>query len=541
MTNQLLEALQSAACYPHPTDDIRLLETHISWVLLTGDFAYKIKKPVNFGFLDFSTLAKRKFYCEEELRLNSRFSADVYLAVVGLHGNSAQSAADGHGDDYHGVYVDSDARSASRSDVLDYAVKMRQFDQGALLESLAGNGELGIADMPSLARVLADFHREVAAPLEASDKESGTPDAIADAALGNFSSILPLVQDAQRLSLLKRLSAWTGEQLETLHAVFAQRRADGFVRECHGDLHLRNIACIEGELTFFDCIEFSAQLRRIDIQSELAFLLMDMERKQLRAHANHLLNCYLEYSGDYQGLALLPFYKVYRAMVRAKVAALAIEGAASDTADQDALWAEYDAYTALAEACSEPQTPRLLLMHGVSGSGKSTVAAALAGELGGIRLRSDIERKRLFGLAPDARSEEGDKDALYGEDASARTLARLLDLAAGLLDLQRTVLVDATFIARQWREPFLALARDKAVPLVIIDCQASLPTLRERLQRRQARADDASEAGVEVMERQLESVEAFAGEELGAVISFDTEAPAETTIRETARLVRNKR
>lgn len=539
MTNQLLEALQSAACYPHPTDDIRLLETHISWVLLTGDFAYKIKKPVNFGFLDFSTLAKRKFYCEEELRLNSRFSADVYLAVVGLHGNSAQSAADGHGDDYHGVYVDSDARSASRSDVLDYAVKMRQFDQGALLESLAGNGELGIADMPSLARVLADFHREVAAPLEASDKESGTPDAIADAALGNFSSILPLVQDAQRLSLLKRLSAWTGEQLETLHAVFVQRRADGFVRECHGDLHLRNIACLAGEFTFFDCIEFSTQLRRIDIQSELAFLLMDMERKQLRAHANRLLNSYLEYSGDYQGLALLPFYKAYRAMVRAKVAALAIADA-EDQADKDALWAEYDAYTALAAACSEPQKPRLLLMHGVSGSGKSTVAAALADELGGIRLRSDVERKRLFGLAPDARSEEEDKAALYGEDASARTLDRLLELAAALLDLQHTVLLDATFIARQWREPFFALAKDKGVPLAIIDCQASLPTLRERLQRRQARADDASEAGVEVMERQLESVEAFSAEELSAVLPFNTEAPAEATIRETARLVRNQ-
>ncbi|HHX83033.1 MAG TPA: hypothetical protein GX696_08650, partial [Pseudomonadaceae bacterium] len=352
MTNQLLEALQSPACYPHPTGDIRLLETHISWVLLTGDFVYKIKKPVDLGFLDFSTLAKRKFYCEEELRLNSRFSSELYVAVVGLHGNPAEGYADTDADTdvdtYVDAYVDTDARSASRSDVLDYAVKMRQFDQHALLESLADEGELGIAAMQPLARALADFHRDVAAPLEAGDKESGSPDAIAAAALENFSQLLPLVQDAERLRVLQRLQEWTTEQLTALHAVFAQRRADGFVRECHGDLHLRNIACIEGELTFFDCIEFSAQLRRIDIQSELAFLLMDMERKQLRAHANHLLNCYLEYSGDYQGLALLPFYKVYRAMVRAKVAALAIEGAASDTADQDALWAEYDAYTALA-------------------------------------------------------------------------------------------------------------------------------------------------------------------------------------------------
>lgn len=514
MTGQLVQALQAPACYPHPTGAIRLIETHISWVLLTGDFVYKIKKPVNFGFLDFSTLDKRKFYCEEELRLNSRFSSDLYLAVVAVRGS------------LHEPHVDA-AGNTPRTDgeVLDYAVKMRQFDQHALLKSLADSGELGLGYMQPLARKLAEFHRHGAAPLEAGDLESGTPESIADSALENFRQIAPLLQDTDQKQTLDRLLQWTRQQIKELGTTFARRRADGWVRECHGDLHLRNIACIDGELTFFDCIEFSAPLRRIDVQSELAFLLMDLEKQQLPEYANGLLNSYLEYSGDYRGLAVLPFYKVYRAMVRAKVAALGIAGAAQSGANESALWQEYDSYMSLAQSCSEPRQPFLALMHGVSGTGKSTVAATLAGELGAVRLRSDVERKRLFGLSPEARSDESRKEDLYGEEASARTFATLAALAAALLDLRWPVLVDATFIAARWRRPFLALARAQAVPLMIIDCQASPATLRQRLRLRQHRGDDASEAGIEVMKRQLESVEPFSADELPHVIGIDTEQP----------------
>lgn len=505
MTEALIHALASPASYPHPTADIRLLETHISWVLLTGEFAYKIKKPVNFGFLDFSTLAKRKQACEDELRLNSRFSSGLYLDVAAITGSENQPHVDGEGE------------------ILDYAVKMRQFDQDDLLEALAANKAFDADDLWSLATKLAQFHQHGAARLAEDDSELGTVASIAAATLENFRQIAPRLTTDAQLQELEDLRHWSEQQLFALQNVFAQRRAQGFVRECHGDLHLRNIARIDGEITFFDCIEFNAQLRWIDVQSELAFLLMDMEEKQLHEESNRVLNIYLEHSGDYQGLAVLQFYKVYRALVRAKVAVLKLDGDALSGAAVEEMWQEYATYIGLARACHQPHRAFLGLMHGISGTGKSTVAATLASELAAIRIRSDVERKRLFGLAPDARSAEALKPQLYGEAASRQTFAALEALAGTVLTLGYPVLVDATFIEEKWRNPFRQLAASLQVPFVILACQASEATLLQRLTQRQADRHEVSEAGVQVMRSQLASVEPFSAEEQPHVLVIDTE------------------
>src|SRR5690606_1149098 len=257
-------------------------------------------------------------------------------------------------------------------------------------------------DIKSLAKKLAAFHRDQAARLDDSDETLGTVTSVVDATLENFCQIAPHLATAEERHALEKLQQWSEHQLTVLQPVLAERRAGGFVRECHGDLHLRNIARIDGVITFFDCIEFNPQFRWIDVQSELAFLLMDMEYKQLHALSNRLLNVYLEYSGDYQGLAVLQFYKVYRAMVRAKAIVLKVAGGGLPPREQEEAWREYAGYIRLPQISCESRQALLGLMHGISGPGNSTVAAALAGELGAIRIRSDVERKRLFGLAPDA-------------------------------------------------------------------------------------------------------------------------------------------
>jgi aminoglycoside phosphotransferase family enzyme/predicted kinase len=512
MTEKLLQSLLSPASYPHPTANIHMLATHISWVLLTGDYAYKIKKPVNFGFLDFSTLAKRKHYCDEELRLNTRFSTGLYLAVVAITGSEDKPMIDGKGE------------------VLDYAVKMRQFDQNNLLEKLAAENALDFDDMDSLAKKLAEFHLHDAARVATGHGQPGTAEIIANATLENFRQIASRVTVEEARQTLENLRQWSMQQLTALENVFAQRRAEGFVRECHGDLHLRNIARIDGVITFFDCIEFNPQFRWIDVQSELAFLLMDMEEKQLHTLGNRLLNIYLEYTGDYRGLAVLQFYKVYRAMVRAKVMVLKIDGGKLPAAEANMAWQEYATYTGLAQSYCRPQQAYLGLMHGVSGTGKSTVAATLANELNAIRIRSDVERKRLFGLTPDARSTPEKKQQLYSDLTSARTFAVLEELAGTLLSLGYPVLVDATFIEEKWRRPFFQLAKKLQVPFVLIDCQASQETITNRLTLRQSTQRDVSEAGVDVMRSQLTSQEPFTMDEQPHVVVVDTEQQVDAAL-----------
>lgn len=509
MSEKLIEALLTPSPYPHDAGEITLVETHISWVILTGSYVYKIKKPVDFGFLDFSSLEKRRFYCEEELRLNSRFSDTLYLGVVPITGS------------------EENPRIGGDNGVLEYAVKMRQFDQDGLLDRLALKGALHPTDIQTLAIKLARFHTSLAEPLEEMGKHYGSLEAIRGAAMDNIHQVEPLLDgeqdDKDRLS---RLKEWTVEQCERLEPVFVRRKETGCVRECHGDMHFGNIARIDGEITFFDCIEFNPDLRWIDIMSETAFLLMDMEEKDLPQAANHLLNTYLEFTGDYGGLAVLDFYKVYRAMVKAKVNLLRVAGDEElDDTQVRACWEGYRKYLSLAESYLKPRSRFLAIMHGVSGTGKSSVAGRLAGEVGAIRIRSDVERKRLFGLPPDAGSHSEKAEGIYTEEASHRTLTRLEELAEQLLGMGFPVIVDATFIQRKWRAPFLDLAQRMKVPFAILDCQADEAVILERLEKRARQGDGISEAGVEIMRSQMENLEPFTAEEKPHWIPIDTQAP----------------
>ncbi len=509
----LVRSLLDPACYPHPAPKIEHIETHISDVFLTGQYAYKLKKPLNLGFLDFSTLEKRRFCCEEELRLNRRLAPELYLAVVPITGEPAHLRVGGDGEP------------------VEYAVRMGQFDQAGLLERVLERGELTNAHADEVADVLAGFHGVL--PPASGDSPYGRPESITGPALQNFEQLRPLIESELDRTVLDRLREWTVAQHAKLVSVFAQRREDGFVRECHGDLHLGNIALIEGRVRIFDCIEFSPVLRWIDVINETAFLVMDLIQHRRPDLAFRFLNRYLEVTGDYAGLRLLRYYMVYRALVRAKVALMRAAQQDVERAAIPALREKCSANLALAEQLIEGMRPALVILHGLSGSGKTSVSQIVLESVGAIRIRSDIERKRLHGFSAGARSGSAVGEGIYTESAGGATYGRLAELASCVLEGGFPVLVDATFLELGQRERFRSLAHTYQVPFAILHVEASELELRRRIARRARDGADASEATAAVLDQQLRTQESLRGQERAWIIN--TEQMDQREIAEQSR------
>ncbi len=494
---RLIESLKRPEAYPHPAVPVTHIETHISHVLLAGDFAYKLKKPVKLGFLDFSTLERRRHDCEEELRLNQRLAADLYIAVVAVTGTPAAPQIGG-----------SDS-------VLEYAVQMRRFPQEALLDRQPLTHQL----MIRLAETVAEFHAQI--PI-ADDREGfGTPEAVLAPLLDNLAELRVHSLTPENQARLERLDAWIHQRSQALFAVFEQRRQHGYVRECHGDMHRGNIAVVDGEIRIFDALEFSPVLRWIDTASEVAFVIMDLEQDGESGFARLFLNRYLERSGDYGALSVLDFYKVYRAMVRAKVQAIRL--------DQDSQHPETASdqqpcidYLALAESYTQPRHPYLLIVSGLSGSGKSFLASQLREALPLIHLRSDVERKRIFGLIETARTFSSVDAGIYFPSATNWTYDRLHRLADAILISGYAVLVDATFIERGRREHFRDLAHRHRVGFATIALDAPPHILRQRLIRRHALGGDASEANLAVLEQQVAIRQGASTTEMADTLIIDT-------------------
>jgi prepilin-type processing-associated H-X9-DG protein len=338
---------------------------------------------------------------------------------------------------------------------------------------------------------------------------------------------------------LEQLRAWSIDACSSLRDTITARRRDGFVRECHGDAHLANMVLLDGHVQLFDCLEFNPELRWIDVMSELAFLVMDLAERGYPGFARRALNGYLEHTGDYAGLAMLRFYLVYRALVRAKVAMIRLRQPGLHVAELDAADAEYRSYVQLARVYTRAAHPWLAITHGPSGAGKTWIAQHLVEATGAVRLRSDVERKRLRRLAPLARSHSETGGGLYTQEMSAHTYARLAELAGTVLDAGCPVIVDATFLERARRDQLRAVARSRGVRFVILDIQAPEAVLRERVERRAQQAVDASEAGIAVLERQLAHIEPLAASERTKAVSIlnDGSAAVEACLREVVDLL----
>ena len=495
-----IQAMLKPEFYDHPVDTCQLIETHISWVILTGNFAYKIKKPINLGFVDFSTLEKRKFYCEEELRLNRRLAPNIYLDVIPISGSAENPVLTG------------------KEKTFEYAVKMQQFSQNMQLDHVLARNELREDMVNSFANLIAQFHQDIEIANIASD--FGKPEQVYQPAKENFIQIREHISDKSKIDLVSKIERWSEDTFNEIKNLFVQRRKKGFIRECHGDLHLRNLAWHENKPLAFDCLEFNENFRWIDVVSEIAFLIMDLDVHNQPELAQHFLNKYLELTGDYEGCSVLRFYLVYRVMVRAKVDAIRAAQAGISQQEADEANAEIVNYLQLALTYTQKIKPFIIITHGMSASGKSTITQPLLEKLGAIRIRADVERKRLFNIKSGQNSSANIQQGIYTKQATHKTYLKLLDLTESIIDAGFPVIVDATFSTIEQRTLFKKFASQKQVHFVILNFIASEETLKQRIRNRKK---DVSDADITVLENQIKNWQPIEQDEEKYSVSINTE------------------
>lgn len=491
---------------------VRLIETHISWVLLTDMQAFKLKKPVRLPFLDFSTLAARRRFCQEELRLSRRLAPSLYLGIVEIRESPAGPSLDGPGR------------------VVDVAVCMRRFPDGALWSEQVGRGALAPRHIDALAQRITAFHAAAAtAPAGSGFGLAAVHERVTRRLIDALDAGPGRLAAAGIEAEWPALRDWLAQRLSLLAPSWLARRAAGRVRECHGDLHLANVLTLGPDCTAFDALEFDDDLRWIDVLDDVAFLAMDLIAHEQSAFAYRWINACLEAGGDHDGLPALRFFMVRRALVRAQVKAIAEEqGVVAPHGPRAA------DYLRLAVSLAREGGARLAITHGLPGSGKSFVTQGLSEAAGALCARSDVERKRLFGLGPLESSHGRVPGGIYGHEATERTYGKLRDIARLGLEAGWPVLVDAAFLRRTERARFAALAASLGRPFSIIDCRAPKAVLLERVARRLVAGGDASEADGAVLERLADADEALDEGELARALIVDAARPL--VPRDLARL-----
>lgn len=482
----LIQQMMQPEFYPHPVKEpIELIQTHVSYVLLTGDYAYKLKKPVNFGFLNYSTLELRQHFCQEELRLNQRGAGEIYLEVLPITQQ----------DWYH---------LGGMGEPVEYVLKMRQFPQEALFLSMFERGELDEARMEELGRVVAQYHAQTAT----NDyiRKFGEVEQVRQSIDENYDQTVKYIGGSQTRSQFEETKKYTDNFFAQRQQLFTDRIANDWIRECHGDLHLRNICLWHDKILLFDCIEFNEPFRFVDVMFDIAYAVMELEMLRRPDLGNAYLNTYIEQTGDWEGLQVLPLYLSRQSYVRAKVNSFLLDDpGVPETVKQEAAKTAA-AYYKLAWEYTKPRQGKLILMSGLSGSGKSTVARQLARNTKAIHIRSDAVRKHLAGIPLLERG----GDEIYTTEMTQKTYARLLDLGLMLATQGYTVILDAKYDRISLRHEAIASAQAQQLPLQIIHCTAPIEVLRDRLS---SRTGDIADATIDLLETQQVAFEPFTTEE----------------------------
>jgi uncharacterized protein len=473
--SEVIAFLSTSANYGISTP-VERIDTHASIVFLAGDRAYKLKRSVAFSYLDYSSSALRRRACEREVALNRRTAPQLYLKVQAI-GRRADGALGFDGD----------------GPVLDWVVVMRRFDQADLFDRLAETDRLTPALLRDLADAIVEFH--AAAEIRDEDGDFASWLAVIDGNDANLRLAAPEL-DSDAVGDLRRQSR---EALGRVADLLARRRGDGKVRQCHGDLHLRNICLVDGRPTLFDCVEFDDRLACVDVLYDIAFLWMDLSDRELDRASSVVFNRYLDLTGDVDGLPALPLFMSVRAAIRAHVAIASSRR--QQAAEAAAGWAAKGrSYLALARGLLRPQPPCLVAIGGLSGSGKSTLAAELASAFspapGARVIRSDVIRKRLANVAPEQRL----TPAAYTQATGDQVYRAMREEAAATLAAGFSAIVDATFLDPAERDAIAAVARPAEIPFIGLWLQAPPDRLARRIAERHG---DASDADLAVLAEQL--------------------------------------
>ncbi|MBF2034780.1 MAG: AAA family ATPase [Leptolyngbyaceae cyanobacterium T60_A2020_046] len=495
----LIQQMLDPAFYPHPVETpIQLIQTHVSYVLLTGDYAYKVKKTVDFGFLDYSTLAKRRHFCEEELRLNQRGAAMLYLAVLPISqgGDRYQLGGDG--------------------EPVEYTVKMRQFPQSALLSQRFERGELTEEMVRRLAIAIADFHQAA----ETSDyiRTFGSVEQIRASIDENYAQTVDFIGGPQTQQQFDDTQAYTDRFFATETALLQDRVNQGWIRACHGDLHLNNICEWQDQLLLFDCIEFNESFRFVDVMFDIAYIVMDLMVKGKAGLAAAFLSEYVEHTGDWEGLRVLPLYVSRQSYVRGKVLSFLLNDPALDDATRAEVVQKAAPYYTLAWQYPQRPAGQVVLMAGLSGSGKTTTARQLSHRIGAIHLRSDAVRKHLAGVPLHDRGD----DSLYTPEMTQRTYDRLVTLGIQVAQAGYSVVLDAKYDRETLRQGAIAQIQAANLGVAIVYCTAPIEVLRSRVQQR---TGDIADATLAVLAQQ--HFEPFTPDEAPLVLTVDTMQPVD--------------
>jgi uncharacterized protein len=506
----LIQQMLQPEFYPHQVKEpIQLVQTHISYVLLTGDYAYKVKKPMNFGFLDFSTLEKRGHFCQEELRLNQRGAAELYLEVFPV------------------TQVGEKYQLGGTGEPVEYVLKMVQFPNEGLFSKMFEQNQLDEGLLEELGRVVAQYH-DTKTVTNDYIRSFGEVNQIRAAFDENYEQTEKYIGGPQTQKQFEETKQDTDKFFAERGELFKSRIQNNYIRECHGDLHLGNICLWKDKIWLFDCIEFNEPFRFVDVMFDVAYAVMDLEGQQRPDLSNAYLNTYLEVTGDWEGLQVLPIYLSRQSYVRAKVTSFLLDDPSVSSSLKEEVTKKAANYYKQAWEYTKPRQGRLILMSGLSGSGKSTTARYLARQLGAIHVRSDAVRKHLAGIPL---MERGGDD-LYTPAMTEKTYGRLLELGILLAKEGYVVILDAKYDKQQLREQAIAAAVEHKLPLQIISCTAPPSVLQQRLNDR---TGDIADATADLLASQLQQAEPLTEKEQLLAKIVDTTQPIEAQLENIIR------